>query len=325
MTALGRTIKLFLADGHPAGLIIAEILSRTGKVLTFPRGLLPQVLKHRPELKNPGIYLLIGSDPEHPSRPLLYIGESDTVGQRLVQHDRDENKAFFEQVTLIVSKDENLTKGHVRYLEARLIEIARQQALIQIKNGNLGQPVSLPESDVADMEYFLQQIRTVLPVLGHTFFQELPQKQVKAITSPRDSEPLDTESIESPVFELSYLSGLVHAEGYESEGQFIVSAGAVCRHPDKITDSFKQERFEYIVNDLNDCLSAGILQPKDDAPHDLVVLTQDKSFKSPSRAACFVMGKSINGRTSWRLKGSFQTYGDWREAQLNPAISSTGV
>jgi hypothetical protein len=71
---LGRTLRLYLVDGHPAGLIVAEILNWTGKVLSFPRGLLPQVLKTRPEISKTGVYFLVGADPDNIFRSIVYVG-----------------------------------------------------------------------------------------------------------------------------------------------------------------------------------------------------------------------------------------------------------
>lgn len=323
-----RTLKLYLADGHPAGLIVAEILNWTGKVLSFPRGLLPQVLKTRQEIGKTGVYFLVGSNPDNPFQPIVYVGESDVVAQRLISHDKDDNKAFFDQVVLVVSKDDNLTKGHIRYLEARLIDIIRKQDVAQLNNGNLGQPVNLPESDVADMEYFLHQIRTILPVLGFTFLQELPKRPALPFSIPDDEEAGTSETRlaiaeDVPIFELTMNSG-IYAEAYELEGQFIVQAGAVCRHPSKMANSFSVERFGYVISDINQSLKNGTLVPEEGLPDGLVRLTRDKAFKSPSSAAMFICGSSKNGRTYWKVKSTGQSYGDWRDAQLNESVLSEG-
>tara|TARA_R110002095_G_scaffold209010_2_gene195145 strand:- start:151 stop:387 length:237 start_codon:yes stop_codon:yes gene_type:complete len=64
-----------------------------------------------------------------PCAPLVYIGESDDVAKRLNQHNQPEGKGgkdFWERVCLITSKDQNLTKSHVKFLESRLIALAKQ-------------------------------------------------------------------------------------------------------------------------------------------------------------------------------------------------------
>ncbi|WP_303672921.1 GIY-YIG nuclease family protein [Vampirovibrio chlorellavorus] len=319
-----RTLKLYLADGHPAGLIVAEILNWTGKVLSFPRGLLPQVLKSRQEITKTGVYFLVGTNQDNLFQPIVYVGESDLVGQRLIDHDKDNKRAFFDQVVLIVSKDDNLTKGHIRYLEARLIDIIRKQDSAQLNNGNMGQPVNLPESDMADMEYFLHQTRTILPVLGFTFLQELPKRPALSVGTTSHEALIalgDLPGAEGdvPIFELTMNSG-IYAEAYEVDGQFIVQAGAVCRHPSKMANSFSVERFGYVISDINQSLKNGTLVPEEGLPEGLVRLTRDKAFKSPSSAAMFVCGSSKNGRTYWKVKSTGQSYGDWRDEKLNESV-----
>src|SRR5690348_1716805 len=100
----GRSIRLFLVDGTPSGIIAAEIMNWTGHVLSAPRALLPDLLK-RPEITRTGIYFLTGPHPDTPSKTLAYIGESDNVGKRLVQHNRDEDKDYWDQARIVTSKD----------------------------------------------------------------------------------------------------------------------------------------------------------------------------------------------------------------------------
>ncbi len=66
---------------------------------------------------------------------------------------------------VFVSKDENLTKAHIRYLEGRLIEEAIAAGRYTLENAQSGGS-KLPESDREDMEVFLARIRQLLPVLG---------------------------------------------------------------------------------------------------------------------------------------------------------------
>jgi hypothetical protein len=64
-----------------------------------------------------------------------------------------------------ISKDENPTKAHIRYLEGKLIEQARQAVRAIARNGQ-SSGARLPESDREDMEIFLAKINQLLPVLG---------------------------------------------------------------------------------------------------------------------------------------------------------------
>src|SRR5674536_90321 len=106
----GKTIGIFLADGEPAGILLAEISNWTGKVLVAPRSQLDQLSK-REEVRRTGVYLLLGPDPDDPSRALAYIGEGDNVLKRPLRHNKNEAKDFWERTVVIVSKDENLARS----------------------------------------------------------------------------------------------------------------------------------------------------------------------------------------------------------------------
>ena len=120
----GKTIRIFLAEGEPTGILPAEISNWTGEVLAAPRSQVDQ-LSQRDEVRRTGVCLFVGPDPDDPSRALAFIGEGDNVLKRLPLHNKNVAKGFRERTVVIVSKDENLTKSHVRYLESRLIKLGR--------------------------------------------------------------------------------------------------------------------------------------------------------------------------------------------------------
>ena len=45
--------------------------------------------------------------------------------------------------------------------------------------------------------------------------------------------------------------------------------------------------------------------------------SDDYVFSSPSAAAAVVSGRSANGRISWMVEGSGETYAAWQDRQLN--------
>lgn len=166
-------------DGTALGVMAAEIINWTGKILTFPKGLLADVFK-RPEMSKIGIYFLVGPTQDLSDNVLVYVGKSDNIGVRLKDHDVDLDKEFCEQIAVFISKDDNLTIGHASYLEARLISIIKSASSEKLQNANKGSLVSFPESEVSDMEYVISQLRVLMPVLGFSFMQELPAPKGKA-------------------------------------------------------------------------------------------------------------------------------------------------
>jgi hypothetical protein len=123
------TIKLFLVHGDAKRLRTAELSNWTGKAVAGPRSELDGLLT-RDEAGKSGVYFLSGTDSES-GNPAVYIGEAESIRDRLRVHlDKD----FWNHVLFFISKDENLTKAHVRYLEGRLIEQAKSAGRAQVMN-----------------------------------------------------------------------------------------------------------------------------------------------------------------------------------------------
>ena len=302
----GRSIRLFLVDGTPNGLLTAEIMNWTGHVLTGPRSKLAELVQ-RPECGRTGVYFLVGPDPENSLHSKVYIGESDDVAKRLKQHNRPEisdgsagGKDFWEKVCLVTSKDQNLTKTHVKHLESLLIGIANNVGRCDLINGTAHDYGSLPESDRADMAFFLEQIRTVLPVLGFDFLRELSKPSAAASAS------LATSVSHSPRFNLEVPRYRLSAQGQEVDGEFFVLKGSKARPEWVGTERGYQGLFKQLVAD-------GVLVAED-GEH--MVFRDDYAFSSPSAAAAVVCGRSANGRTSWVVEGTGLSYAAWQEQQL---------
>jgi len=108
---------------------------------------------------------LTGVDPDSGEKA-IYIGEAEDVANRLKKHSE---KDFWNSATVFVSKDQNLTKAHIRYIEGRLISIASENIAYRLMN-SASSGARLPESDEAEMDVFLQKTLQLLPVLGVTDF-----------------------------------------------------------------------------------------------------------------------------------------------------------
>lgn len=304
----GRSVRLFLVEGTASGLTTAEIMNWTGHVLSGARSGLPGFLK-RPELDRTGIYFLFGPDPDEPDLPRVYIGESDSVRNRLSQHNKDSAKDFWERSCVVTSKDQNITKAHARYLEARLITIAAQVGRAVLANGTAPPAAPLPEADQSDMEFFIEQIRLILPVLGFEFLRQRPTASLPriAVGESESSPVLPAPSIaESPLFELAKSKHALSAEARQVDGEFIVLAGSLA-NPEWMTSSTAQSGYAKRHGLL---IKQGKLVPD---PSGKLRFTEDTAFASPSAASAVILGRNDNGRTSWRIKGNGITYAEWQE------------
>ena len=131
---LGKSIRIYLKEGSVTGIKFAEVVNQTIQSLSCPRTKISELNKHFPtEINTQGVYFLIGYE-EETLKPTVYVGESENVWDRLKNHDL--KKDFWNEVILFTSKDDNLTKSHIKYLESRIVQIASETKRYGLKNGN---------------------------------------------------------------------------------------------------------------------------------------------------------------------------------------------
>ncbi len=264
------TIKLFLPLGDAKSLRTAEISNWTGKAVAAPRTELDELLA-REELDKAGIYILTGTDPAtNASR--AYIGEAEVIRERLKQH---KAKEFWVSVIVFVSKDENLTKAHIRYLESRLLVEAAQIGRFALEQ-NQATGSKLPESDREDMEVFLIRIRQLLPVLGSDILTPIAQPTSKS----------------QPGGILFCRLKDAEARGQRTSNGFVVLRGSSA----VLEDRPSAQSYPYVLAQRRELIANGVLIEKDG----LFVFTKDCEFSSPSAAAAAIHGGSANGLAAWK-------------------------
>ena len=266
------TIKLFLIHGDSKRLRTAELSNWSGKAIAAPRTEMDKLLA-REELLQSGIYILTGFDSDN-GTPMAYIGESEVLKARLKGH---RNKEFWLQATVFVSKDENLTKSHIRYLEGRLIEEAIAVGRFELNNEQ-SSGSRLPESDREDIEVFLSKIRQLLPVLG----TELLTPVVEPVTD--NGEQRQTLYCK--------IKGLEGRRERTSSG-FVVFKGSQAVLVDRPST---KKQHPYIVSLREKMANNGVLSIKQDK----YIFTKDVEFTSPSLAASIINGGGTNGMLAWK-------------------------
>lgn len=308
----GRSIRIFLVDGTATGIMTTEIMNWTGKVIVSPRSQLVS-LAQRSETKRTGIYVLVGEDPSSPLKDKVYIGESDNVLKRLTQHNNDPNKDFWNRTVVVISKDENLTKAHVRYLESRLIDITAQAGRATLGNSTSPDTPSLPEPDVADMEYFLEQLQTLLPVLNLPFATPAPTISTISSTQEEQTDPV-VSKVTSPLFVA--ISSDYNATAQEIDGQFVILKGSIIKKETKssLRATYTEMREQFIQD--------GTLVETDDGLG--LQLIADVAVSSPTGAASIITGTSVNGREFWGVQGTSQTYNQWDQERIAKVATLSG-
>ena len=267
MTAQPATIKLFLPLGDPTRLRTAELSNWSGKALACPRSDLGD-LYEREESGQSGVYVLTGIDAST-GDSVAYIGEAEVLRSRLKQHAA---KDYWNQVVLFVSKDENLTKAHIRYLEGALIAEATEVGRATIMNAQASGS-KLPESDRADMDVYLTKVRQMLPVLGSSLLSPL-----RSVSAPSTLEVFST-GIKS-----------LRATGEPTSGGFVVFSGS------QAVRDMRPSASPYVVAEQSRLIDSGRLVPE--GTH--YVFAEDVEFASASMAASIIKGGNTNGLISWK-------------------------
>lgn len=118
--------------------------------------------QYREDLSSTGIYFLFGRNPEDEDKDLIYIGEAESLIDRLKQHLG--SKEFWIEAICVLSKDENLNKSHVKYLEKRLYDLALSANRYKIENNTIPAKTTISEPDQAEMEELNGKIQKEKPL-----------------------------------------------------------------------------------------------------------------------------------------------------------------
>lgn len=275
--AYGKSIELFLVNGSADSLITAELSNWNGKAIKIPR--IEVASCDRDDTTQAGVYFLFCK--EEDGSDSVYIGEAENVKERLVQHLRDyqaeKEKYYWTTAVIFIGRD--LNKALIRYLENRFVEIARSCKRYTVLTKNTYKNTVMKESQIAVMEEFVDNVKTLISALGYKVLEPL-NKPIASIKESGDDSDIEDLSLH---LERNIKGvGKVEADGIRTSEGFVVLQGShiATSDDDTIPAVLKEQRRKANVID-------GVLQ-------------EDILFSSPSYAAMFVIGKSANGLTSWK-------------------------
>lgn len=265
-----QTIQIFLPDGSPRSIKIAEITNRVVKAILVPRNKL-DFISTRKELNNVGIYFLFGESVEK-AKPIVYIGEAEDCLDRLKQHNR--TKEFWNYAVVMVSKINAFTKSHAKYLEHISVDQAKESNRFETENLTAPGKPFVTESMEADLLDSFETIKILLSTFGFPVFDKIGKEQ------------METK-------ELLILNGRkIKAEGDLIDDGFVVFKGSQAK---KTT---VPSCHEYIINLRKKLFQNEIIVEKKENYE----FIQDYVFNSPSTAGGVILGRSTNGWTKWKNK-----------------------
>lgn len=271
----GKSIRIYLADGSVTGIRHGEIVNWTGQAVMFPRKRYGE-LKSWDEASKPGVYFLFGED-ESSGEPMVYIGESENVYDRLRNH--VDRKEFWNEAVLFTNKDENLTKAHAKYLESRLIQTANESSRYKIENGTAPPLPKLPRGDRDAMEEFFENLRLLLGALGHKLLEPVSMGTVA-------NDNTDASSA---------FSITMHRSGLTAHGQ-ATDEGVVVLPGSQVTADVRSSLSEGYNKLRQRLIDSGVLEVQGE----IYVFRKEYLFSSPSAAAAIICGQACNGREYWK-------------------------
>jgi len=181
---------------------------------------------------------------------------------------------------LFTSKDDNLTKSHIIYLESRLSQISQNAGRYQAELGKNPTLANLPRADQDSMEEFLQSVQIVLGVLGHRVLESV---------NPSDEAVDDSDEQNLTKIKFSFKVRGIEAFGRFSDEGFVLLANSL------------------VVGNVSESMPGRIRAIRESWIADGILVQSGENFKlqtdevvsSSSYAAALVAGSSRSGPQSW--------------------------
>jgi len=201
MTKLPPNLTLKFLDDFADGLRLITHSNWTIECLLCSRSKLPRSLSNESTcrfLDVPGVYLLIGQSEQREvidSQKLfqLYVGQGDSVADRLNSHIKNQDKNWFHTVVVFRRQDKHpLNITYIKYLESKLCELALNANTCVVTNKNAPQLPAISCDDQDTVEDFLGKALIIASAVGWNFFE--------LIASAPPSDEVTTPSADGTVF-----------------------------------------------------------------------------------------------------------------------------
>ena len=270
----GFSFSVFLPHGDPDGLRIVEKSYWTGLALMTRRDRLQDDLK-REEFKSSGVYVLLGPGHGSPTSRRIYIGEGSIIADRIIKHITE--KDYWTELVLFTTKDGSLDKTTIGYLEAVLLQKARDAARAEIENIRFPEPSDTTESKEADFKSFLNDMLVIFQILGIDVFESVT---ALSFTSTNESQP--------DVY--SFGLGGTKGRGEPTKAGFLVLRGSRGRAENhgSINRGYADLR--------QGLIDTGVAEVVDEE----LIFRKDYEFGSPSAAGAALYGGMVSGPLHWK-------------------------
>lgn len=172
---------------------------------------------------------------------------------------------------VIISKDDNLNKAHIKYLEHEFYKTAVEAGRYSIDNSNVPAKANVSEPYQAELAEFMYNSKILVNALGHKVFEKI---------SGSGNQSQESQNL----YYLKHTNGT--ARCIQTTDGFILLKGSKIHKESAISldkgIKNKVEQSRAVGEIINDALQL------------------DKIFAGSSAAAAFAAGYSISGPQSWK-------------------------
>lgn len=253
---------------NASDMVMCELANWNGKLYRISREELNEFFS-RKDASHTGIYFLFGLNAKE--EETLYIGEAEDIKKRIKQHLNDKN--YWNEAFIIISKDNSLNKAHVKYLENFFYERAKKINRVVLLNSDTPTKSSVSEYDESMLKEFIENVLLLVNLLGKKSF-------------------IKTNKLKRKIFEknLLYIKSAreADAQGMLINDGFVVLKGS--KMAKGVTNSISKSLEKY---------RNSLIKSKKVVDY---IFVDDYIFTSPSLAAAIVMGRNANGWTEWKNK-----------------------
>ena len=290
----------------------AEKLSKECIIYKISRS----VLKHdidndeiKKNLNHTGIYFLLGKDKDT-FKTNIYVGQAglrkDRTGllRRIKEHD-NKKEAFWDECVIFTTSDNSLDKSDICYLEDKFTKLVRKIPNNIVQNSADTNDGNINDEKKTYFERYIQFILIVMDILGYKVFKEEENQNITieenallsnnninnqaAIKKDNNTINIETNNDDSWIFYFKR-NNLSASAKWTNDG-FVVLKGSEI----STTLTPTAQKTTKII-DLRQKY-----QNRIDCNHKLI---DDILFTSPSTAASFVGGHTLNGNEVWKTRNN---------------------
>ena len=264
--ATSKKLEIIYYNGQPDGVRSVHRHLSTITTYVIPRPLLSEAKKISGIIR-PGIYYLINENDENKIAQ-IYIGQTRNGVMRLDDHNR--SKDFWNKAIMFLADNKTFSLDMISGLEEYAIIKAHEAKRYKVEN-SVKPKYEIDEYDLPSIEEVYDEIQFVMATLGYKMNNAKENKEQREVFHTTRNG--------------------IQAQGVYNGDKFEVLE-------DSEIDMSRPCPFETLKKQRDTALKNGDIK----LIRGKYILTSSIEFTTPSGAASFVLGGSINGWTEWKNK-----------------------